>query len=163
MQRIILALALMGVLIGTSGCIVAIGNDGRSRDCGADCRPVYDNAAVIAEIDAAAKLFSDRDKADVYKGIARRPQLSGKAQTHLVKSAMRSIFSDASKEEVLLVLIENPCFDDAGKKAVLSNLNTLFSDSRKKRILTAINAREMKASAIQMETTVDVTAQTMIK
>jgi hypothetical protein len=157
------AAVLVGITIGTGGCIIAIGNNGHSRDRDSDCGAVVDDGTVIAEIDAAGMLFSDSDKADVYKDIARRPYLSGKAQSHLVKSAVRNIFSDASKEEVLLAVVDNPCFADAGKKAVLSNMNSLFSDSRKKRILKAINSREMEPSPVQVEAMVEVTAQTEVK
>jgi len=163
MQRFMYFAVLAAIAIGTSGCIIAIGNSHPRRESDSNCGVPADDGMAIAEIDAAARLFSDSDKAEVLKGIARRPGLSGKAQSHLVKTAVRSIFSDNSKEEVLIALIENPCFNSTGKKAVLSNLNHLFSDNRKKRILNAINAREMAPPPIQVEGVVEVTAQTEIK
>ncbi len=160
--RLMATIALAAIAIGTGGCVIAIGNSTPRTECGTDCARA-DDSTVIAEIDAASRLFSDSDKTDVYMAIARRPHLSGKAQNHLVRSAMRNIFSDTSKESVLLAVIENPCFNDAGKKAVLSNLNSLFSDSRKKRVLKAINDREMQLPPVQVETTVEITAQTEIQ
>ena len=161
MQRIMFTATLVAIVIGTGGCIVAIGNGGDKHDHNRG--GIVDDTAVIAEIDAAGRLFSDSDKTDVYKDIAQRPYLSGKAQSHLVKSAVRNIFSETSKRDVVLTVVQNPCFDDAGKKAVLASLNSFFSDSHKKEILKAINSREIAPASVQMEGMVEVTAQTEVK
>ena len=145
-RRIAFGLTLVVLAFVVSGCVVAIGNSHpRSEKSGGHA---HDTDMVIAEIDAAGKLFSDGDKTSVYKGIAGRKGLSSRTQAYLVKESCRHIFSDSSKEEVMIVLIDNPCFDDAGKRAVLSNLGHLFSDSRKKRVLEAMNDRENRIEEI---------------
>ena len=144
-----------------SGCIVSIGSGGRKHD--RDNVHVHHTDSVIAEIDAAGRLFSDSDKADIYTAIAQRQALSSKAQSYLVKEVFRHLFSESSKEKVVLALIENPCFDDVGKKAVLTNLRRFFSDSHKKSILQAINRRERGPEVIETEITVEVAVQTPAK
>ena len=156
MSRIVFASGLLIITLSLSGCVVAIGNSGRKHD--PDCVHVHDTDSVIAEIDAAGRLFSDPDKADIYTAIAQRQGLSSKAQSHLVKEAFRHLFSEPSKEKVI-ALIENPCFDDVGKKAVLANLRHLFSDSSKKSILLAINRREQAPKVIETEMAVEVVVQ----
>ncbi len=161
MGRIVFLSGLLILTLSLSGCIVAIGNSGRKHD--PDYIHVHDTDSVIAEIDAAGRLFSDSDKADIYTAIAQRQGLSSKAQSYLVKETFRRIFSESSKEKVIIVLIENPCFDDVGKKAVLANLRRFFSDSNKKRILQAINRREQAPKVIETEMTVEVAVQAPTK
>lgn len=157
LRRIAYCLTLVVLVFVTGGCIVAIGNSSPRSEKGGGHS--HDSDTVIAEIDAAGRLFSDGDKTRVYKGIAQRKGLSGKAQAYLVKESCRHIFSDASKEEVMLVLIDNPCFDDSGKGAVLSNLRHLFSDSRKTRVLEAMNDRENRiAEVVEVEVVVEADA-----
>jgi len=115
--------------------------------------------SATAGASAAGRLFSDPDKADIYTAIAQRQGLSSKAQSYLVKEAFRRLFSDPSKEKVILALVENPCFDDVGKKAVLANLRRFFSDSSKKSILLAINRREQAPKVIETEMAVEVVVQ----
>jgi hypothetical protein len=132
--------ATLGVaVVSLGGCVIAIGNGGDEH---AQRRQIANDDAVRAEIDAAGKLFSDSDKTGVYKDIAERDGLCGQVQAYLVKESSRHIFSDGGKEEVMLTLINNPCFDATGKQAVIANLNQMFSDSRKRRILKALDERE---------------------
>ena len=157
MRRLIFASTLVLLAVITGGCVIAIGSRGHKHPH--EYQP-HDQEIVISEIDAAGRLFSDSDKADVYKDIAQRPQLSSKAQVHLVNSAFSKLFADSAKEQVLLILIENPCFDDAGKRAVLSKINRLFSDSSKKRILKAFNDKQNQiAEAENMEVITQVTVE----
>lgn len=157
MSRLVFSSGLLILTLSLSGCVVAIGNSGRKHD--PDCVHVHDTDSVIAEIDAAGRLFSDPDKADIYTAIAQRQGLSSKAQSYLVKEAFRRLFSEPSKEKVILALVENPCFDDVGKKAVLANLRRFFSDSSKKSILLAINRREQAPKVIETEMAVEVVVQ----
>lgn len=157
MGRIVFSSGLLILTLSLSGCIISIGSGGRKHD--PDYVHVHDTDSVIAEIDAAGKLFSDSDKADVYTAIAQRRGLSSKAQSYLVKEAFRHLFSESSKEKVILALIENPCFDDVGKKAVLANLRRFFSDSSKKRVLEAINRREQAPKVIETEMTAEIAVQ----
>ena len=157
MGRIVFSSGLLILTLSLSGCIIAIGNSGRKHD--PDCVHVHDTDSVIAEIDTAGKLFSDSDKTDIYTAIAQRQGLSSKAQSYLVKETFGHLFSESSKEKVIITLIENPCFDDVGKKAVLANLRRFFSDSSKKRILMAINRREQAPKVIETEMTAEVTVQ----
>lgn len=154
MGRILFSSGLLILTLSLSGCVIAIGNRGHKHD--PDCVHVHDTDSVIAEIDAAGRLFSDSDKADIYTAIAQRRGLGSKAQSYLVKEAFRHLFSESSKEKVVIALIENPCFDDVGKKAVLANLRRLFSDSSKKRVLEAINRREQAPKVIETEMTTEV-------
>ena len=126
-----------------SGCVV-IGVE--------DCPPaaVEPDDTTIAEIDAAAKLFSDAQKRDVYLGIAQRPWLSCAAQVHLAKRT-HDLFSDSAKEHVLLALIENPCMCDTTKAQILKDLHRLFSDSAKRRILDAFNKRAQPPVPVPQE------------
>ncbi len=161
MGRIVFLSGLLMLTLSLSGCIVSIGSGGRKHD--PDGVHVHDTDSVISEIDAAGRLFSDSDKADIYTAIAQRQMLSSKAQSYLVKEAFRHLFSESSKKKVVLALIENPCFDDVGKKAVLANLRRFFSDSNKKRILQAINRREQAPEIIETEMTVEVAVETPAK
>jgi hypothetical protein len=43
-------------------------------------------------------------------------------------------------EEVLIALIQNPQFSDAGRNAITSHSDGFFSDSSKKRILAALGS-----------------------
>lgn len=140
MRRLVFASTLVLMAMITGGCIISIGS-GKHKNPH-EQHPHHDPDIVISEIDAAGRLFSDRDKADVYKDIAQRPQLPSKAQVHLVKETFAKLFADPPKEEVVLLLINNPCFDDAGKKAILSRINRLFSDTSKKRILKAFSDKQ---------------------
>ncbi len=161
MGRIVFSSVILVLAFSLSGCNVTIGSGGRKHD--PDCVHVHDTDSVIAEIDAAGRLFSDSDKADIYTAIAQRQGLSSKAQSYLVKEAFRHLFSESSKEKVILALIENPCFDDVGKKAVLANLRRFFSDSSKKRVLQAINRREQAPKVIETEMTAEIAVQTPAK
>jgi hypothetical protein len=117
-----------------------------------DCPPavVGPDDSTIAEIDAAAKLFSDAQKRDVYLGIAQRPWLSCAAQVHLARQT-HDLFSDLAKEQVLLALIENPCMCDTTKAQILKDLHRLFSDSAKRRILDAFNKRAQPPVPVPQE------------
>jgi hypothetical protein len=157
MGRIVFTSGLLILTLSLSGCVVSIGSGGRKHD--PDCVHVHNTDSVIAEIAAAGRLFSDSDKADIYTAIAQRQGLSSKAQSYLVKEAFGHLFSESSKEKVIVALIENPCFDDVGKKAVLANLRRFFSDSSKKRILLAINRREQAPKVIETEMAVEVVVQ----
>ncbi len=161
MGRIVFLSGLLILTLSLSSCIVAIGNKGHKHD--PDCVHVRDTNSVIAEIDAAGRLFSDSDKADIYTAIAQRRGLSSKAQSYLVKEAFRHLFSESSKEKVIIALIENPCFDDVGKKAVLANLRRFFSDSSKKRVLQAINRREQMPKVIEVEMTAEIAVEAPAK
>ncbi len=161
MGRIVFSSGLLILTLSLSGCIVGIGSGGRKHD--PDYVHVHHTDSVIAEIDAAGRLFSDSDKADIYTAIAQRQGLSSKAQSYLVKEAFGHLFSDSSKEKVILALVENPCFDDVGKKAVLANLRRFFSDSSKKRVLQAINRREQMPKVIEVEMTAEIAVEAPAK
>ena len=159
MRRFIIVSTLVLLAVITGGCIVSIGSKGHKHPH--EYQP-HEKDIVISEIDAASRLFSDSDKADVYKDIARRPDLSSRAQVYLVNAVFSKLFAESSKEQVLLILIENPCFDDAGKRAVLSKINRLFADSSKKRILKAFNDKQNQtAQTANMEVVTQVTVETV--
>ncbi|MCD6394209.1 MAG: hypothetical protein J7M40_11960 [Planctomycetes bacterium] len=161
MGRIVFSSGILILTLSLSGCIISIGSGGRKHD--PDYVHVHHTDTIIAEIDVAGRLFSDSDKADVYAAIAQRQGLSSKAQSYLVKEVFHHIFSESSKEKVIIALIENPCFDDVGKKTVLANLHRFFSDSSKKRVLQAMNRREQAPKIVETEITADVAVQAPAK
>ncbi|MEN8127878.1 MAG: hypothetical protein ABFR90_08765 [Planctomycetota bacterium] len=63
-------------------------------------------SATIAEIDAAGKLMSPSAKANIYKAIARRPDLTTQERIHLT-NAVTHLMSPSDKEEILLILVNN--------------------------------------------------------
>ena len=129
---------LSTVLLG--GCVVSIGNNHARRShshkdfCGGD----PECESTVAEINAAAKLFSDSDKIRHYKVIAARESLAGPVQVYLVNKTYRTLFSEAGKVAVLLTLIDNPGLTYCAKNEILSQLNGLFSSSSKNTVLTAL-------------------------
>src|SRR3569832_2506402 len=75
------------------------------------------DAATIAEIDAAARLNFDSAKKESLAQLARRPGLTPPVQVHLVNVTYRSFSADHAKVELLQVLIANPGFSDAARRA----------------------------------------------
>lgn len=100
-----------------------------------------EDAATLAEIDAAGSLSFDNGRVPALKNIAVRPNLSAPIQVHLVNVTLNRLSFDVGKEEVLLALIQNPSFSPAGKETVLRRLNSLQFDAGRTRILNAIQER----------------------
>jgi len=150
-SRTILGLGLVATVVTLTGCVVAIGS---SR--GVPARPpappavvVTDSgeAATIAEIDAAAHLNVDDDRAHALAQIAERGTLAVPVQVHLVNTAYRSLNLADNKTQVLSKIIARPDFNDATRHAIVSQLNRLSFDNNRQQILQQINERLKAAPA----------------
>ncbi len=132
-----------------AGCVVSIGGDGsRGRhEVPKPPPPVVvvpantEDAATLAEIDAAAKLNFDAGKVTALKNVAARPSLSAAGQVHLVNTTLTHLSFDSGKVEVLKVLIDNPGFSPAAREAIFRQLERLSFDGSRSSILEAIQRR----------------------
>jgi hypothetical protein len=88
-----------------SGCIVVSSNKTQSPP--QECPKTPQTSATIAEIDAAGKLHTDSAKLEVYRVIARRPNLSEQERIYLLNAAQRELHTDSAKKEVLMILVNN--------------------------------------------------------
>lgn len=93
---------------------------------------------VISVIQSITKMDSNSTKRRLYVAIAKRDDLNDQAQTALVNAAFDTLFSETAMEDVIITMIQNPNFSAAGKEAVLKRVEEFFSDSSKKRILSAL-------------------------
>lgn len=100
--------------------------------------------ATIAEIDAVSRLKSDSAMYEGFQAIARREGLSIAAQVRLGRLASEKLYSPGDKEEVLLILIENPSFSHEAKMEILAHIGKLPEDNKIK-VLGAINNRTIEA------------------
>ena len=131
----IILLAL--VAVGTTGCIVI------STEKVEKCPPpvVVPSEPTIAEIDAVGKLAFDHDRCAGYLRIAAREGLSDAAQVHLIDAACRRLDFENMRMDVLLALVDNPCFGPVGEAALLERLNCLDFEHNKRKILDVVGAR----------------------
>ena len=83
----------------------------------------------------------EASRLETLKSIAQRPGLSPAAQVHLVNKALSKLGFEASRLQVLETLIQNPSFSNAGKEAILSQLQKLTFESSRTAVLKAINDR----------------------
>ena len=134
------ALLVLSLLVG--GCVVAIGNKGDcAKDGGHHGGQMGRCSATVAEIDAISKLHTDSAKSERFEAVAGREGLKPAEQVHLINAVYKKLFTDSSKERVLLRLIGNPNFSHAGKEAILIQLDKFSTDSAKLAILRAIGER----------------------
>ena len=109
--------------------------------------------STIHEIDAVGKLNFDSSRRSGYERIAKRQDLSDAAQVHLVNAVTKRLNFESSRVSVLMALIKNPCFSEAGETAIFRRLDRLHFDSNKARILKAISEskarRKAKAPAVE--------------
>lgn len=139
---------LLGAVM-LSGCVVSIGGGGgKSRQESPKPPPPVvvmpantEDAATLAEIDAAAKLSFDAGKVTALKNVALRPTLTPPAQVHLINTTLRTLDFDVGKVEVLKTLITNPAFSPAAKEAMLRQLERLEFDNSRTQILQAVQER----------------------
>jgi hypothetical protein len=139
------ALLLSGVLL--SGCVVSVGGGSHSRhERPKGSAPVVvvgntEDAALMAEIDAAGKLSFDSGRVAALQNIASRPALDSAAQVHLVNAAFERLEFEASKLQVLMTLIQNPALSPAGKEAIFRQIDRLEFDGSKRQVIDAIQQR----------------------
>jgi hypothetical protein len=96
--------------------------------------------SIVQAIATISRLDSNSTKRRYYLAIAKRSDLDEKGQVCLVNAVFDNLFSDSAMEEVLITLIQNPQFSDAGRNAITSHSDGFFSDSSKKRILAALGS-----------------------
>ncbi len=98
--------------------------------------------ATLAEIDAAARLSFENNRASLLEQIATRPTLSPEAQVRLVEVIFRSLSFENTRLGLLQKLIANPSFSPAAKQAILNGLNNLSFENNRQAILEAMGRRQ---------------------
>ena len=144
-KRALNLVGLLGIALGLSGCVVAIGSSREKSQPPPSPPPVVvtdsAEAATIAEIDAASRLNMDGDRALSLSQIAERATLSAPVQVHLVNTAYARLSFDGSKTQVLSKIIARQDFCDATRHAIVSQLNRLSFDGSRQQMLQQINER----------------------
>ncbi|MHC4637272.1 MAG: hypothetical protein ACYTBP_07565 [Planctomycetota bacterium] len=106
MRTAVLLVLVIGLAVGMSGCVVSIG--GECGKCGK--RAIVEGGemtATMAEIEAVSSLISEGSKAEGYRALAQRGDLSEPERICLIKAVEENLITDSSKEEILMVLIQN--------------------------------------------------------
>ena len=103
-----------------------------------------EDAATVAEVDAASRLSFDAGRLETLCAIAQRPALSPTVQVHLINVGYRCLSFDSSKQVLLQKVIANPAFGPAARQAVVSQLNCLAFDSTRQVILNDVNQRQSR-------------------
>lgn len=101
----------------------------------------YDGIA--NELEFIEHLWSENDRVDEYKTLAKRSYLSETDQILYVNSAYSSLDFDRNISEVLIALIANPCFSEGARDAILDGLNQgkIWDSSRRKKIFEVLENR----------------------
>ncbi|NLH18319.1 MAG: hypothetical protein GX455_17225 [Phycisphaerae bacterium] len=95
--------------------------------------------STILEIDAVGNLKSDSAKHDGFVTLSKRDNLSADEQVYLVRKALKGLYLDEDKEEVVWNLIDSDRFSCAVKKEILLLLNQFKSDESRLAILQKLN------------------------
>lgn len=93
---------------------------------------------VVSVIESISKMESNSTKRRLYIAIAKRDDLTDNAQVALVNSVFDTLFSETAMEDVLITMIQNKNFSSAGNNAIVKRVDDFFSESSKKRILSAL-------------------------
>ncbi len=135
MKRHLLIAGLLLMTVAGAGCIVIDVEEGYS------CEPatVESRETTVQEIDAIGRLGFEDDRHRGFKRIAERSDLSDDVQVHLIEATFEKLGFEVSRTDVLLALVNNPCFSSAGETALLERLDRLGFEDSKRRILEAIN------------------------
>jgi len=142
MRKSLLLSLLTCMVLSSVGCVIIV-KDEEPMPPGPSEYPVECpfNPHEIEEIDAAASLSFDSDRAEAYKRIARRPCLSNEAQVHLVNQVFARLSFENMTEEVLVELIRSPGFSCDAQGAILSQIKRLSFDSTRSKILKELDKR----------------------
>jgi hypothetical protein len=106
MRKAVLLVLVIGLVVGMCGCIVSIG--GECSKCGKrDIVNYGEMTATMAEIEAVGSLISEESKAEGYRALAQRGNLSEAERICLIKAVEDNLITDSNKEEILMVLIQN--------------------------------------------------------
>jgi hypothetical protein len=98
--------------------------------------------AAVAEIEQAAKLYFEKDRAELLESIAARNDLPIDAQTYLVKVAFSNLEEFENRQKVLLELIASSGFSNKAKMKILENLENSNSDQLRYAVLKALSEKE---------------------
>jgi hypothetical protein len=114
---------------------------GRGDETSSERPREWPDTATLAEIDAAAKLEFDNNRMQALSAIAARPNLSAAAQGQLVQTALTRLDFENAKVTVLQSLIKNPAFGEAGRQAIMENLDKFTFENSKQTIMNSVNKR----------------------
>ncbi len=137
-------LAALGLVCG---CVVSIGGHSPKTQREVVTKEVVvvpagtEESATLAEIDAAGQLNYDPSRAEAFKRVASRPNISSAVQVHLVDAVFKRLTFEPSKVDVLQALIANPAFSVAAKESILKHLSQLSFEPNKTALLEAIQRR----------------------
>ena len=98
--------------------------------------------STILEIDAVGNLKSDSAKHDGFITLSQRENLSPEEQVYLVRKAVKSLYLDEDKQEVIENLIDSDLFSCAVKKEILLLLGQLKADETRLAVLQKLNDTE---------------------
>jgi protein involved in sex pheromone biosynthesis len=98
-----LVVLLVGLVFVLEGCVTVTGN---TVEAESSEMKVYHTSA-MNDIDIVSSL-SDQAKVDGYKAIAQRRYLTQAERAYLVEAVKKDSLSQEQKDEILLVLLNNP-------------------------------------------------------
>lgn len=138
MKRMLIGLAAL-LLVGLAGCEKGMemprdpmaGLFGGKKDLKTE--------STILEIDAIGNLKSDSAKHDGFVTLSQRSNLSAEEQVYLIRKAMKSLYLDKDKQEVIDNLIDSDEFSCAVKKEILLLLGQLKADDTRLEVLQKLN------------------------
>jgi hypothetical protein len=140
--------SLLTASLALCGCIVSVGgsrNPTPPPESPPSMSPVIiTNAADLAtaaEIDAAAQLSIESNRAYALTQLAERPALSPPLQVHLINITYRRLTMDNNRTHVLTRIVARPDFNDATRQAIVSQLRLLSMDANRQYILQQVNRR----------------------
>lgn len=139
MGKVVLTCGFVLMALCMQGCVVI---DSNEETVSSHPGPVEPGDLTIREIDAVAKLSFDNSRQASYNDIAQRDGLSDRAQVHLVEAVFKHLSFETMKVDVLLTLIKNPCFSQAGKAAILDRLDRLAFENNRTQVLRAMSQRQ---------------------
>ncbi|MFA5251283.1 MAG: hypothetical protein WC454_01700 [Phycisphaerae bacterium] len=108
MKTILVVLLVSSVFI-LNGCVTVTGNTVEAE--GSEIQ-VYHTSA-MNDIDVVGSL-SDQAKVDGYKAIAQRQYLTQAERDYLVQAVKKDSLDQKQKDEILLVLLNNPTVGSGG-------------------------------------------------
>jgi uncharacterized protein YceK len=105
----ILVVLLVGSAFVLNGCVTVTGN---AVEAEGSEMTVY-KTSTMADIDFVSNL-SDQAKVDGYKAVAARSNLAQAERDYLVEAVKKDSLDQEQKDEILLVLLNNPTVGSGG-------------------------------------------------
>lgn len=149
MKRMLTAVAAF-LLVGLAGCDKGLemprdpmaGLFGGKKDLKTE--------STILEIDAVGNLKSDSAKHEGFVTLSQRDNLSPEEQVYLVRKAVKGLYLDEDKQEVIENLIDSDRFSCAVKKEILLLLGQLKADETRLAVLQKLNDTDTCKSDIDL-------------